>query len=146
MMAAFNRLGTTNCAENSNLLTQVLRNEWGFQGAVITDCIMQLSYVDADRCVRAGCDLQLALMGLSSLGEETTGTADGRQAMRSATHNILYMTANSEAAQICQPYVPYWLYITAGVVDVVLLGLCAAYFIRRHQKMKAWKAANTANK
>ncbi|MGI5930028.1 glycoside hydrolase family 3 N-terminal domain-containing protein [Pseudoflavonifractor sp.] len=142
MMAAFNRLGTTNCAENSNLLTQVLRNEWGFQGTVITDCIMQLSYIDADRCVRAGCDLQLSLMGLNSLGEETTGTTDGRQAMRSATHNILYMTANSDAAQICQPYVPYWLYITAGVVDVVLLGLCVAYFIRRHQKMKAWKAAN----
>ena len=59
-----------------------------------------------------------------------------------ATHNILYMTANSDAAQICQSYVPYWLYITAGVVDVVLLGLCAAYFIRRHQKMKAWKAVN----
>ena len=142
MMAAFNRLGTTNCAESPELLTQVLRNEWGFQGTVITDCIMQLSYIDADRCVRAGCDLQLSLMGLNSLGEETTGTADGRQAMRSATHNILYMTANSDAAQICQPYVPYWLYITAGVVDVVLLGLCAAYFIRRHQKMKAWKAAN----
>ena len=141
IMAAFNRLGTTNCAENPELLTQVLRNEWGFRGAVITDCIMQLSYVDADRCVRAGCDLQLALMGLSSPGEETTGTADGRQAMRSATHNILYMTVNSAAEEITQPYVPYWLYITAGVVDVVLLGLCAAYFIRRHKKMKAWKAA-----
>ena len=146
MMAAFNRLGTTNCAESPELLTQVLRNEWGFRGTVITDCIMQLSYVDADRCVRAGCDLQLALMGLSSPGEETTGTPDGRQAMRSATHNILYMTANSAAEDIAQPYVPYWLYITAGVVDVVLLGLCVAYFVRRHQKMKAWKAANTANK
>ena len=142
MMAAFNRLGTTNCAESPELLTQVLRNEWGFRGTVITDCIMQLSYVDADRCVRAGCDLQLALMGLSSPGEETTGTADGRQALRNATHNILYMTANSAAEEIAQPYVPYWLYITAGVADVVLLALCAAYFIRRHGKMKAWKAAN----
>lgn len=56
-LAAFNRLGTTNCDDNSNLLTQVLRNEWGFQGTVITDCIMQLSYIDADRCVWAGCDL-----------------------------------------------------------------------------------------
>ena len=107
---------------------------------------MQLSYVDADRCVRAGCDLQLALMGLSSPRRGDHRHPDGRQAMRSATHNILYMTANSAAEDIAQPYVPYWLYITAGVVDVVLLGLCVAYFVRRHQKMKAWKAANTANK
>lgn len=141
MMAAFNRLGTTNCAENSGLLTQVLRNEWGFTGAVVTDCIMQLSYIDPDRCIRAGCDLMLSLMNFNAPGEESIGTADGRQAMRQATHDILYMTANSIAADISKPYVPYWLYISVGAVDLVLIALCVTYFVRRHKKMQAWKKA-----
>lgn len=37
IMAAYNRLNGTYCAENKWLLTDVLRNEWGFQGIVVTD-------------------------------------------------------------------------------------------------------------
>ncbi|MTR32110.1 beta-glucosidase [Pseudoflavonifractor sp. BIOML-A14] len=144
MMAAFNRLGTTNCAESYQLLTEVLRDEWGFRGAVVTDCIMQLSYVNADRCVRAGCDLQLALMNLNAVSEETAGTTTGRQAMRGSTHNILYMVANSGALEISKAPAPVWLFIVAGA-DAVLLGLCAFYFVRRHQRMKRWKTARTAD-
>lgn len=143
MMAAFNRLGTTNCAESPELLTDVLRGEWGFRGTVITDCIMQLSYVDADQCVRAGCDLQLALMNLNSLTENTTGTATGRQAMRAATHNILYTVANSNALDISATPVPYGLYAAVIAADAVLLGLCALYFVLRHQSMKRWKESQS---
>lgn len=37
IMAAYNRLNGTYCAENKWLLTDVLRNEWGFKGVVVTD-------------------------------------------------------------------------------------------------------------
>ena len=37
IMAAYNRLNGTYCAENKWLLTDVLRNEWGYQGIVVTD-------------------------------------------------------------------------------------------------------------
>ncbi len=37
IMAAYNRLNGTYCAENKWLLTDVLRNEWGFKGIVVTD-------------------------------------------------------------------------------------------------------------
>lgn len=140
MMAAFNRLGSVNCAESRELLTEVLRNEWGFRGTVITDCIIQLSYIDVDRCLRAGCDLQLSLMNLHAPGEATTGTAAGRQALRQATHNILYTVSSGEGLTIAETYVPYWLYISVGIADILLLGLCALYFIRRHKKWKMWKA------
>ena len=146
IMSSFNRLGATNAAESPELLTTILREEWGFQGAVITDCVMQLSYVDPDRALPAGNDLILALMNLTAVGEETTGTASGRQALRTATHNILYAAANSVGQEVSEIPVPYALYIGVGVVDVGLLALCVVYFVRRHSRMKAWRAAQAQNK
>lgn len=37
MMCAYNRINGVYCSENEWLLTQVLRREWGFDGAVMTD-------------------------------------------------------------------------------------------------------------
>ena len=37
IMSAYNRLNGTFCSENEWLLTQVLRNEWGFDGFVVSD-------------------------------------------------------------------------------------------------------------
>ena len=141
IMSSFNRLGAVNAAESYPLLTTVLRDEWGFQGTVITDCILQLSYHNVDRVIRAGNDLILSLMNIQSVSDATTGTATGQQALRQATHNILYSAANSVGQEVSSTPIAYWLYITVGVVDVVLLGLCVFYFIRRHKNMKAWKAA-----
>ncbi len=141
IMSSFNRLGTTNTSESYELLTTILRNEWGFRGTVITDANMQHSYMNVDRCLRAGNDLILALMNFQAPSEATTGTATGQQALRQATHNILYSAANSVGQEVSGVPVPYWLYIGVGVIDAVLLGLCAFYFILRHKNMQAWKAA-----
>ena len=141
IMSSFNRLGAVNAAESSPLLTTVLRDEWGFQGTVMTDCILQLSYHNVDRVIRSGNDLILSLMNIQSVSDATTGTATGQQALRRATHNILYSAANSVGQEVSSTPIAYWLYITVGVVDVALLGLCVFYFIRRHKNMKAWKAA-----
>lgn len=140
IMSSFNRLGAVNAAESYPLLTTVLRDEWGFQGTVITDCILQLSYHNVDRVIRAGNDLILSLMNIQSVTDATTGTATGQQALRQATHNILYSAANSVGQEVSSTPIAYWLYITVGVVDMALLGLCVFYFIRRHKNMKAWKA------
>src|SRR3954447_9152565 len=37
VMAAYNRLGGTYCTTNVELLTTILREEWGFDGAVVSD-------------------------------------------------------------------------------------------------------------
>ncbi len=37
IMSAYNRLGGEHCAENRRLLTDILRDEWGFDGFVVSD-------------------------------------------------------------------------------------------------------------
>ncbi|MCD7735262.1 MAG: hypothetical protein LUH48_09110 [Clostridiales bacterium] len=144
IMSSFNRLGAVCAAESSALLNTVLRDEWGFEGTVITDCILQLSYVNIDRAIASGNDLILSLANIQSPTEALTGTNSGQQALRTATHNILYTAANSVGEEVSATPVAYWLYITVGVVDVALVALCVLYFVRRHGKMKKWKAENAA--
>lgn len=38
IMAAYNRLNGVPCAGNKQLLTDILRNEWGFDGTIVSDC------------------------------------------------------------------------------------------------------------
>lgn len=56
VMAAYNRFNGVYCCENTRLLTTILRTEWGFDGAVISDW----NAVD-DRvlALRAGMDLEM---------------------------------------------------------------------------------------
>lgn len=37
VMTGFNRIGAIDCPENYALMTQILREEWGFDGSVVTD-------------------------------------------------------------------------------------------------------------
>lgn len=143
MMSSFNRLGTTCAAESYALLTTVLRDEWGFRGTVITDCILQLSYIRADRAVRAGNDLMLSLFSLNSVTDQTTGTSTGRQALRNATHNVLYSAANSdgEALTPVKGLSPIFFGLFGFLIIATVL--CVVFFVRRHMKMKAWRAAQT---
>ena len=82
------------------LLTTVLRNEWGFRGTVITDCILQLSYINIDRAIAAGNDLILSLMNMQAPSEAVTNSPAGHQVLRTATHNILYASANSIGQEV----------------------------------------------
>lgn len=138
MMSSYNRLGTTPVAENSALLMTVLRDEWGFKGAVITDCVMACYTRDINASLRAGNDLQLTILAQGSLTDETTGTPAGHQAMRRATKNILYMIANSSALENNKSHL-YGFQIVLILIDIILFGLFILYYVRRHFKMKRWK-------
>jgi beta-glucosidase len=57
VMSGYNSVNGEWCGESRALLTDVLRDEWGFDGFVISDWILGLR--DAARSVRAGLDVEM---------------------------------------------------------------------------------------
>lgn len=92
VMSSFNRIGKVWAGGNYALLTSLLRDEWGFEGMVITDFNVN-SYMNADQMIRAGGDLNL-------IGDKPpTGvtTATDVTAIRRAAKNILFTVCGSNA-------------------------------------------------
>ena len=141
MMSSYNRLGTTPAAESSALLTDVLRGEWGFRGAVVTDCTMAAATSDVNRSLRAGNDLNLNFLQDMKMTSDTTDTAAGHQALRRATHNVLYMVANSDALETATSGLSGTIRTGFTVFDVVFVALMVLYFWRRHVGMVRWREA-----
>lgn len=89
VMSAFSNIGNVWAGGNYALLTQILREEWGFKGSVITD-YYQAFYMDGVQGVMAGNDLWLNRTTgapASSLNRSDNGNA---YAARKSVKNILY--------------------------------------------------------
>lgn len=56
VMCAYNKVNSTYCSENSYLLTDILRDEWGYKGVTVSDWSATHNLVKA---VRAGLDLTM---------------------------------------------------------------------------------------
>jgi len=95
MMTAYNWLGTVPVISNSDLLTTVLRGEWGFIGTVISDYNGSYGYQISDAAVRAGNDLMLGYGTFETNQFTDTEAATCVLAMRQACKNILYTIGNS---------------------------------------------------
>lgn len=57
VMSAYNSVNGAWCGQNRQLLTEILRDQWGFRGFVISDWIFGLR--DAVASVRAGLDIEM---------------------------------------------------------------------------------------
>lgn len=138
IMSSFNRIGGVPTAESSALLKTVLRGEWGFKGAVITDCVMACTTEDINRSTLAGNDFQLSYGLIKGLSPELTDSVSGQEAMRSSAKNILYMAANSDAPELYAPHMT-----TLGKIlcaaGVLLLLLFAQYYVRWFKRNSRWK-------
>lgn len=94
VMSSFNRLGGVWAGGSTPLMTNVLRNEWGFEGLAITDFDLY-DYMYPDQSIAAGTDLILSTDAMKSL--EDTNSPTAVRNLRNASHNILYTVANSSA-------------------------------------------------
>lgn len=56
IMCSYNKVNAVWCAENEFLLKEILKNEWGYKGLVISDWC---AVVDSSKSVKAGLDLQM---------------------------------------------------------------------------------------
>jgi len=136
MMSSFNRIGTRWAGGSYALLTEVLRNEWGFRGMVITDYSLN-TYTHVDEMIRAGGDLFLTQDPKSFNMED-----DATQVtlLRQATKNILYTVVNSNVmgVQVEGYDAPLWQVVTwwidGGICLLLLVGLVLA--ILKNRKLK----------
>ena len=98
VMSAFNHYGITPASASNEVLNQILRDEWGFRGMVLTDYFGAggYGYMNADRGIRNGNDFCLTAIdaGYNYVKDKS---ATSVKALRKASHNILYTTVNSRA-------------------------------------------------
>ncbi|HEX3301897.1 MAG TPA: glycoside hydrolase family 3 C-terminal domain-containing protein [Thermomicrobiales bacterium] len=80
VMAAYNRLNGTFCSDNHRLLTEILRDEWGFDGFVMSDWTGTRSTAAA---INAGLDLEMPGPA-KQRGEKLVAAARTGEAHRSA--------------------------------------------------------------
>ena len=140
IMSAFNYIGPEYAGANSALLNNVLRDEWGFRGMVLTDYFAGMGYQNADQITRHGGDIMLATIDMP-IATVNVQDAAGVSSLRRASHNILYTVANSWTYENGQPEVTRnaWEYITwvaAAAAILALLGL-EVVAIRRYRSRKA---------
>lgn len=128
VMTAYNFLGTVPIISNYDLLTTVLREEWGFVGTVISDYNGSYGYQITHAALLAGNDLMLGY-GMAESNQITNpDSATTVQALRQACKNILFTVgnsgyyANASAAQGGMTNMSK-LFLT---VDISVAALCAA--------------------
>lgn len=98
-MAAMNRVGTRWVGAHRGLMTEVLRNEWGFEGVVITDqaSVPSMFYQDMISGLWAGTDMWLntdaSFWSLESYKNDPTV----QYYIHRAAKNIVYAVTNSNA-------------------------------------------------
>lgn len=145
VMSSFNRIGATWTGGSYALLTEVLREEWGFKGTVITDNQFGWpSGMNVDQGLRAGNDLWL-VSNSSSIGKLSTHTdttsPTAIRCMRDACHNILYTYCNTavkakEASnKRAKSVPPYWI-IGLVSLDIVVIGLVSFSCFKLFYKKK----------
>lgn len=101
IMTSHNQVGATWAGSHYNLITGVVRGEWGFKGTFVTDNATGYA-TSFDRMVRSGNDTWMGA-NMGNAGAYDTESATSRTAMRNAIHNILYTYVNSNMMQGMAP-------------------------------------------
>lgn len=117
LMSSFNRIGTCWTGGDYRLLTEILRNEWGFRGLVVCDFNTN-AYMNSRQMAYAGGDLNLATTPVAWC--DVTDTSD-TIVLRQCAKNILYTLVNSNAmnGEVIGYKLAYW-QILVIVIDCVI--------------------------
>ena len=142
VMTSFNRIGVVWAGSHRGLMTDVLRGEWGMQGATVTDMSMNAKWMDYRLGILAGQDIWCGQKG-------SMGTLDGSgndpaitNAVQRAAKNVIYSVTRSSAMNIGNATVisvtPAWKTVLriAAIASTALTVCFAALCVIRHRKNK----------
>ena len=96
-MSSFDYIGNRWAGGTKELCKTVLRDEWGFDGMVLTDYFGVYGYMSADQAIRNGTDFMLVNYPTETNDIRYRDTNGAKLAMRTAAKNVLYVVANSRA-------------------------------------------------
>ncbi len=94
LMSSFNRIGSTWTGGSEALLENVLRDEWGFEGTVISDFNLY-DYMYSNQGIAAGTDYYITFSSMKTMDDTSSATAVTN--LRKSAHRILYTVVNSNA-------------------------------------------------
>lgn len=154
IMTSFNRIGTRWTGGDYRLLTEILRNEWGFNGLVICDFNTIPQYMIPRMMFYAGGSLDLATQQSAMWTDCDTSDAGDAIVLMRAVKDVMYALVNSNAMNaevigynppIWQEYL-HWINIGAFTLVGVWLVLATVRTVRCNKRQKAKIAAANAAK
>lgn len=103
VMTGFNRIGCTFSSADEDLVTGLMREEWGYNGFILTDSTKSADYMIADECLMAGTNMMLGGFTHYGSGKEWENinpvTLEDNpalaEAIKDAYHYYLYTLADS---------------------------------------------------
>ena len=149
IMTSFNRIGTRWTGGDYRLLTEILRNEWGFNGLVICDFNTIPQYMIPRMMFYAGGSLDLATQQSAMWTDCDTSDAGDAIVLMRAVKDVMYALVNSNAMNaevigynppIWQEYL-HWINIGAFTLVGVWLVLAIVRTVRCNKRQKAKIAA-----
>lgn len=153
IMTSFNRIGTRWTGGDYRLLTEILRNEWGFNGLVICDFNTIPQYMIPCMMFYAGGSLDLATQQSAMWTDCDTSDAGDAIVLMRTVKDVMYALVNSNAmnAEVIGYNLPIWQeylhWINNGAFTLVGVWLVLAIVrtVRCNKRQKAkFAAANAA--
>ena len=147
IMSSYNRIGSTRTSGSYNLLTSVLRDEWGFQGCVISDYNNNHPVLCPDEAIRAGNDLMMEVSGGAFMFKDTT-SATAANAFHNGAKNIIYCYVAAQYSQATsqgldlsavvgnrtESQVNEWWIPALMAFDGVVAVACACWFVSNNKR------------
>ena len=97
LMTAFNRIGTTWVGGSYNLISGIVRGEWGFDGFIITDNADTGVFMNGGQMIQAGADAKLTVSDPTAMWSFDSSDPVTYRYAREAVHHLLYTMANGHS-------------------------------------------------
>ena len=125
------------CGGNYNLMTNVVRKEWGFTGMIVTDNYCG-TWMNPTKAIMAGTDLILSNAS-REVDASVASTDEGISAMKAACKNILYTISDAAGKREIAARAGFdWWRLTYIGTQIIFYGCAALFAVIAYIKYWKW--------